>query len=139
MKKVDHKVLSTLTDKALTDDHIRQMLLAVKEQRIGTNHEQQAILKQQDSELEKNRQATERLYEAVEQGLLPLDATLMERAPKLQSRRQETLTEVAGIMQEVGMPRATIREEHACLMQRAPEEAARSRDRASGSSTCGCW
>jgi DNA invertase Pin-like site-specific DNA recombinase len=104
MQTVDRMVLTTLTDKVFTDARVRQMLLAVKEQRNGTSHEQQAFLKQLGSELEKNRQATDRLYEAVEAGLLPQDATLTERAHKLQSRRQEILTEMAGIKREAGMP-----------------------------------
>ncbi len=54
--------------------------------------------------MEKNRQATERLYEAVEAGLLPKDATLTERAQKLNARRQEILTEMAGIKREAEMP-----------------------------------
>ncbi|MDP1992810.1 MAG: hypothetical protein Q8K00_17500, partial [Syntrophales bacterium] len=88
------------------------MLLAVKEQRKGTSQEQQAFLKQLGSELEKNRQATDRLYEAVEAGLLPQDATLTERAHKLQSRRQEILTEMAGIKREAGMPNELLSEKH---------------------------
>ena len=39
--------------------------------------------------------AQERLYEAVEKGLLPADDTLRVRAHKAQARRQEILLEVA--------------------------------------------
>ena len=112
MQTVDRMVLDTLTDKVFTDDRVRQMLFAVKEQRKGTSQEQQAFLRELGSELEKNRQATERLYEAVEAGLLPHDATLTERAHKLQSRRQEILTEMAGIKREAGMPNELLSEKN---------------------------
>ena len=112
MQTVDRMVLATLTDKVFTDDRVRQMLLVVKEQRKGTSQEQQAFVRELGSELEKNRQAIERLYEAVEAGRLPNDVTLTERAHKLQARRQEILTEMAGIKREAGMPNELLSEKN---------------------------
>lgn len=112
MQIVDRMVLTTLTDKVFTDKRVRQMLLVVKEQRKGTSQEQQTFLKQLGGELERNRQATERLYEAVESGLLPQDASLTERAHKLKARRQEILTEMAGIKREAGMPNELLSEKN---------------------------
>ena len=62
------------------------------------------ILKPLTSELEKNRQATERLFDAVESGTLPNDATLADRAHKLKARREEILTQIAGIRREAEIP-----------------------------------
>ena len=112
MDKVDRIVLSTLSDKVFTEDRVGKMLHLLKEQRKGTRHTQHAFLRELGNELEKNRQATERLYEAVEAGLLPQDATLTERAHKLQSRRQEILTEMAGIKREAGMPNELLSEKN---------------------------
>ena len=47
---------------------------------------------------------TDRLYEAVEKGLLPMDETLQQRAHKLQARRQEILIEIAGFRRQKEMP-----------------------------------
>ena len=104
MKTVDRMVLPPITDRVMTEDRVKKMLLALKEGRMSTRQDQQAFLKQLGTELERIRQATERLYEAVENGSLPMDASLTERAHKLKARRQEILTEMAGIKREAEMP-----------------------------------
>ena len=45
--------------------------------------------------------------------MLPQDATLTEQAHKLQARRQEILTEMAGIKREAGMPNELLSEKNA--------------------------
>src|SRR3990172_5585452 len=104
MSTVDRLVLSSLSDRVFTEERVQTMLREVKGGRIHSREGQWIFLKQLGAELERNRQATERLYEAVEAGLLPKDATLTERAQKLQARRQEVLTEMAGIRREAEMP-----------------------------------
>ena len=52
----------------------------------------------------------DRLYEAVEKGLLSLDSTLTERAHKLKSRREGILIEIAGIKREQEIPLKVIAE-----------------------------
>jgi hypothetical protein len=104
MPTVDRLVLSSLSDRVFTEERVHKMLRELKDGRIHSRQDQQIFLKQLGTELEKNRQATDRLYEAVEAGLLPEDATLTERAHKLQVRRQEILTEMAGIQREAEMP-----------------------------------
>jgi hypothetical protein len=69
MAEVDRAVLTTLTDRVITDDRVRKMLLFLKEERCHTGKEQQLFLKQLRTELEKNRQATE-IDEAVEKAHL---------------------------------------------------------------------
>ena len=104
MPTVDRLVLSSLSDRVFTEERVHKMLRELKDGRIHSRQDQRVFLKQLGTELEKNRQATDRLYEAVEAGLLPKDATLTERAQKLQARRQEILTEMAGIKREAEMP-----------------------------------
>ena len=104
MPTVDRLVLSSLSDRVFTEERVQTMLRELKDGRVHSRQDQQTFLKQLGAELEKNRQATDRLYEAVEAGLLPKDATLTERAQKLQERRQEILTEMAGIQREAEMP-----------------------------------
>jgi len=112
MPTIDRMVLTTLTDKVFTDDRVRKMLLLLQEERWQTGQEQQVFLKQLRAELEKNRQATGKLYEAVEKGLLPLNEMLTERAHKLEARRKEILTEMAGIRRESEMPKDLLSEKN---------------------------
>ena len=56
------------------------------------------------SELDELQRASDRLFEAVEKGILPLDAQLQQRSRKLQTRRQEILTEMAGNKRRREMP-----------------------------------
>ena len=46
------------------------------------------------------------MYEAVEKGLLPLDGTLHERVNKHKEKRQEVLTEMAGLQRQKELPLA---------------------------------
>lgn len=50
------------------------------------------------------QKASERLFEAVEKGILPLDEMLQQRSRRLQTRRQEVLTEIASHKRRVDMP-----------------------------------
>ena len=104
MATVDRMVLNSLTDRVMTEERIRKMLLTLKEGRIRSSQGQHAYLNQLSAELGKNQQTTRRLHEAVGNGLLPMDDMLRESAHKLQARRQEILTEMAGIRREAEMP-----------------------------------
>ena len=61
-------------------------------------------LKKLTKELDEIKTALDRLYEAVEKGLLPLDSSLQERSHKLQARRQELLITVAGYRHQQQLP-----------------------------------
>ena len=50
------------------------------------------------------QQRSQKFYEAVEKGLLPMDSTLTERANKLQAQRQALLTEIARLRRLRQMP-----------------------------------
>ena len=49
-----------------------------------------------------------KLYEAVETGILPLDASLQERIHKLHTKRQQILTEIAGLRRQRELPTALL-------------------------------
>ena len=52
--------------------------------------------------------ATDRLYEAVEKDLLPMDELLRQRAQKLKARREAVLVEMAGARRQKEMPTAML-------------------------------
>ncbi len=61
-------------------------------------------LRQLRQEVEGNRRATERLYNAIEAGL-PMDDSLRDRAHKLRARREALLAEIAGLQRSDLMPK----------------------------------
>ncbi len=80
------------------------MLLDTKKQIKTAQKSQDDGLKKLTKELNEIKTATDRLYEAVEKGLLPLDSSLQERSHKLNARKQELLIAVAGYRRQKQFP-----------------------------------
>lgn len=80
-------------------------MLAESQTRIGcSGGARDESLKRLNKELVEVSTGIERLYEAVEKGVLPADDTLTQRSEKLQKRRQSILLEIAGLKRERQMP-----------------------------------
>lgn len=104
MQKLDDLVLNALVDKVVHPDRLKAMLKALKAQIKEANSSQSEHLLSLQKELAELEQGTNRLYEAVEKGFLPLDQTLQERAQKLKARRESVLIEMAGARQQKALP-----------------------------------
>jgi len=104
MEKLDSLVLEALAEKVFTPTRVTAMLKAMGNELKASKEDQNNKLKKLSKELEDQKQKTDRLYEAVEKGILPLDSTLHERVHKHQSRRQEILTEMASLKRETELP-----------------------------------
>jgi|CXWL01.1.fsa_nt_gi DNA invertase Pin-like site-specific DNA recombinase len=104
MEKIDALVLNALADKVFDPKRIKTMLSDMKKQIKAAQASQDDGLKKLTKELDEIKTATDRLYEAVEKGFLPLDASLQERSHKLQARKQELLIEVAGFRRQQQLP-----------------------------------
>jgi len=76
------------------------MLESLRKRFIHSQASHESKLKQLTKELTEVQQRSQKLYEAVEKGLLPEDSTLTERANKLQARRQALLTEIARLRRD---------------------------------------
>ena len=63
-----------------------------------------AELKELTKELTSVQQRSQKLYEAVEKGLLPMDSSLTERANKLQTQTASVATKIAGLRRLKQMP-----------------------------------
>lgn len=87
MEKLDSLILTALADKVFDPERVKTMLSDMKKQIKAAQESQDDGLKKLTKELDEIKLATDRLYEAVEKGLLPLDSSLQERAHKLQARR----------------------------------------------------
>jgi site-specific DNA recombinase len=104
MEKLDALVLQALADKVVSPERLKAMLKAMKARIKDAQTNQNTHLLILQKELSELEQATGRLYEAVEKGLLPMDGTLQERAQKLKARRESILIEMAGTRQQKAIP-----------------------------------
>ena len=104
MKKLDTLILNALADKVFDPKRVKTMLSDMKKQIKAAQESQDDGLKKLTKELDELKTATDRLYEAVEKGFLPLDSSLQERSHKLQARKQELLIEIAGYRRQQLLP-----------------------------------
>lgn len=104
MEKLDSLILTALADKIFDPKRVKTMLSDMKKQLKTAQESQDDGLKKLTKELEELKVKTERLYEAVEEGYLPLDSSLQERSHKLQARKQELLIQVAGYRRQQQLP-----------------------------------
>ena len=104
MAKLDLLVRQALSERIFTPERVRKMIdklrASVKKSQSGTSEK----MKKLRAELEQSRLASERLFEVVEKGLLPMNDILSKRAHVLQAQRQALLAEIAGIQRHDQMP-----------------------------------
>ncbi|MDP1716636.1 MAG: recombinase family protein [Burkholderiales bacterium] len=112
MEKLDGLVLASLADKVFTPSRTQAMLRGLQRDIKASRTSQDEALKTLTKELDQIGKGTERLYEAVEQGVLELNDSLKTRSHKLQARRQAILTEIAGLKTQTGLPTALLRPKH---------------------------
>ena len=104
MEKLDELVLKALAEKVFTLGRLKSMLAGIRERMRNSHSEHDARLKVLAKELNELKARSDRLFEAVEGGHLPLDTALQQRAHKLQARRQELLLEIAGLKRQTEIP-----------------------------------
>ena len=95
-------------DQVLTPERLRDMLREVKGHLKNAHGRQDEIVRTLQKELAELEVATNRLNEAVEKDLLPMDEMLRTRAQKLKSRRDAVLLEMAGARRQGEMPLAML-------------------------------
>ncbi|MRD45728.1 hypothetical protein GHT07_00435 [Caenimonas koreensis DSM 17982] len=108
MPKLDGLVLAAFADKVLTPERLREMLREMKTHLKNTHGRQDEVIRGLQWELGELELATNRLYEAVEKDLLPMDNMLRKRAQKLKARRDAVLVEIAGARRQGEMPVAML-------------------------------
>lgn len=110
--KLDSAVRQALCERVFTERRVRRMLEALRERLDKARGHSSDRLRTLRAEFERNRLASERLYEAVERGLLPMDGTLTKRAHELQARRQALLADIAGLERERQFPMELLSPRH---------------------------
>jgi len=128
--KLDDLILHSLSDKVFTESRVRIMLNELKKRLLKTRDASAEKLKALTVEMDKSQCSLDRLYQAVEEGLLPMDVTLSERAHRLQAQRQAILTEIAGIKRQKEMPQQFLSSGHVSAFCQALKS--RLLDRSSG-------
>ena len=104
MPKMDAAVLDVLADKLFTPARVKDILSQLQKQLKTAKANEADEIKVLQDELKELEQRSERLFEAVEKGILPLDAHLQQRSHRIQARRQEVLTQMAGYKRRQQMP-----------------------------------
>ncbi len=88
------------------------MLDEMKQLQKSAQSDHASKLKPLQKELDTLKQSSERLFEAVEKGYLPMDETLQQRSHKIQARRQDVLLEIAGLKRQREMPTDILKAQH---------------------------
>jgi site-specific DNA recombinase len=107
-EKLDSLVLNSLGDKIFTPVRVRHMIKEVQSRFLKSKGRHEGELLKLNRRLEDIKRGLERLYDAVEKGLLSTDSILQERAHRLSAERQAILTEIAGIRRQQAIPDQTL-------------------------------
>ena len=119
MERLDDAVLNALAERVFTTERVSAMLSDLgrrMKSMQGRDGAELARVKRSLNSLEKQQG---KLFEAVEQGYLPANQALRDRAQKLDAQRQALLTELAGIRRREDMPLDKIRPQHVRAFSRA--------------------
>ena len=104
VKQLDTLVRQSLGERVFIPERVQTMVAELRA-RLNVNQgggsEQ---LKKLRRELEQNKAGSERLFDAVEKGLLPMDGLLSKRAHATQARRQDILLEIANLERQRQLP-----------------------------------
>ena len=104
MGKLDTLILEAAANKIFTPERVAVMLKEFQQRLKNSRSKHDDVLLKLKKELDAVEQASSRLLEAVENGILPLDQPLKDRAHKNQAKRQDLLTEIAGLKRQKEMP-----------------------------------
>jgi seryl-tRNA synthetase len=99
-------ILQAVAEQIFTPERVEGMLKDLQHNLKQSRSAHDEQLKKLKKELDDIKIQSDSLYEAVEKGLLPLDGTLHERVNKHKERRQEVLTEMAGLQRQKKLPLA---------------------------------
>jgi len=104
METLDRLVLQTVAEKVFTPERVEMMMGQIKVHLKDSHPDQDQSIRHLSKELEEIKKQTDKLFEAVEKGFLPLNDSLHERVHKHEVRKQEILTEMARLRHEKEMP-----------------------------------
>ena len=104
METLDRLVLQIVAEKVFTPERVEMMMSQIKVNHKEAHPDQDQKIRHLSKELEEIKRKTDKLFEAVEKGFLPLNDSLHERVHKHEVRKQEILMELARLRHEKEMP-----------------------------------
>jgi site-specific DNA recombinase len=110
--ELDSLILDALTERIFTPARVSLMLKSLGSDLRKSKERQNDKIAELSRELDDLKRGTDRLYEAVEKGLLPLDSCLHDRVHHHQARRQEILIELAGARRQQELPLSKMGKEY---------------------------
>ena len=104
MEKLDNLILQTLAERVFTPERVELMMKELQANLKHAHTDQHEQMGKLAKEIDDIKRQADKLYEAVENGFLPLNASLQERVHKHDARRQEILVELASLRRQKEMP-----------------------------------
>jgi len=129
MEKLDEIILNTLAERVFTPERVKKIMKEFQTRLKASKEDHHEELKQLARELEEIKKGTDKLYEAVEKGMLSINDSLTERVQKHQARRQEILIEMARLRGQKEMKLSKLGKNHIIAFCKALKE--RFQDKAS--------
>jgi len=112
METLDRLVLQTVSEKIFTPGRVELLMNQLKVNIKDSQSDHNEEIKRLSKELDGIKKETDRLFEAVEKGLIPLNESLHERMHAHEVRRQEILVEIARLRHQKEMPLAKLSKKH---------------------------
>lgn len=104
METTDQQVLYRLADKVFTIERVHSMMVELRKRMKTSKDAQQDRINQLNRQLKQTEENQQRLFEAIERGVIELDETLQRRAQQHKSAREALLIELAGVRREHSLP-----------------------------------
>ena len=108
MDKLDQLVLQAFREKIYTPDYIHSVVDTLRKQANSHGGEDKLKLKKLSAELNDLEQAENKLFEAIEKGILELDDRLKARVQQNKDRRQTITAEMASLQAKTETPLQTL-------------------------------
>jgi DNA invertase Pin-like site-specific DNA recombinase len=108
MEKLDNLVLQAFKDKIYTSDHIHAVIDTMRSHAKHHDGEDKHRIKKLETEAKEIEQAENKLYEAIEKGILELDDKLKTRVRQHKARQEAIATELATLHRQHQTPMQTL-------------------------------
>ncbi len=108
MEKLDNLVLEAFKDKIYTPDHIRAVIDTMRDHAKHHGGEDKLRIKKLEIEAKEIEQAENKLYEAIERGILELDDKLKIRVKQHKERQQAITVELDALRRQNPTPMQTL-------------------------------
>ncbi len=106
--KLDAAVLGAVADKVFTPSRVKALLTELRKTMTMGRTKEDEELARLKREIDATETALNRIYEAFEKGLIPMDETLQARAQTHKGRKEALLIEMAGLRRKQELPLSSI-------------------------------